>query len=214
MRPMIFVMLVATLSLAQADELKPKPPQKKGWPVHPHYQEFLDQHFTHYEFKRLKDDERARYFSIYDPDPESQEKLEIDFAILGEAPPFAKAKQDFPLCYPAFGRMRNVRGTLLWQEKPEGKTGLVFQTETQRYCVDEYHLIERLERHGWTKKSEPREIIFSACWHFDQLFGLYLIYVETMEFHSEQESGVDDPESKDATDDERLRKSRPDYPAH
>jgi hypothetical protein len=179
----IIVIVAATAvgSALAAEEVKR--PQNPNFPIHSQYQTYLENNFDHFELKHLDDDEQAAFFEVYRPDPDAQKKLEVEHAIRGEAPPFAEAKKNFPALYPYFGRMQNIRGTLLWEEEQQGKSGLVFQTETQRYYVEEYFLLERLQRAGIKNKSQPRQATLNACWTFDQLHGLTLVYLEKLDIH-------------------------------
>ena len=63
MKTQILIFLMAGFFSALAEESKP--PQKPDWPVHPHYQAFLNQNFGFYDFRRLSDKERGRFGSVF-----------------------------------------------------------------------------------------------------------------------------------------------------
>jgi hypothetical protein len=135
-------------------------------------------------FRNLKDDEQAAFYKVYPADKEMLDRVTIgdsgklEECIAGEAPPLAEAFEKFPLHYPMLGRMQNVTGVLQWTDN--GRK-LIFRTARQQYHVDEFHIVHRLERMGFTQKSAPRKATLDAVWTVNRIDALRFLYMQQIE---------------------------------
>ena len=140
--------------------------------------------FLKLRWQNLKEQERAAFYRAYIPAKKMLDRVrlgEIDpkpmqECILGEAPSIAEAEKKFPLHYPMLGRMQSTSGTFEWTDKK-----LIFRTATQRYHVDEYHILYRLEQLGFTKESKPRKATVDAIWMVNRIDGLRIVFMQTIE---------------------------------
>ena len=145
--------------------------------------------FAKLRWQNLKEEERAAFYRAYIPAKKMLGRVrlgEIDpkpmqECILGEAPSIAEAKKKFPLHYPMLGRMQSTSGMFEWTDKK-----LIFRTATQRYHVDEYHILYRLEQLGLTKESKPRKATVDAIWMVNRIDGLRIVYMQTIELSPAQ----------------------------
>ena len=139
--------------------------------------------FAKLRWQNLKEEERTAFYRAYLPAKEmlgrvrlgSIDPQPLQECISGEAPSIAVAKKKFPLHYPMLGRMQKIAGVFEWTDKK-----LIFRTATQRYHVDEYHLLYRLEQVGFTNKSKPRTATVDAVWMVNRINALRIIYIQTI----------------------------------
>lgn len=137
--------------------------------------------FTKLRWQNLKDEERSAFYEAYAREEEMLSRVRLgpinpqplQECISGEAPAIAEAKKKFPLHYPMMGRMKNVSGVLEWHEKQ-----LIFRTARQRYHVDEYHILYRLEQLGFVKKTGPRKATTDIVWMVNKINGLRVLYMQ------------------------------------
>lgn len=137
--------------------------------------------FTLKSLSKLKDDQKAEFYRIYQPDKEMLDRMMLgtihknpmDECIVGEPPSIAEAKEKFPHYFPKVGRMQKTKGSFEWQGKH-----LYFRTEKQVYEVGEFHILYRLEQLGLKKGSGPVEATVDAVWLVNKLDGLRFVYLE------------------------------------
>jgi len=140
--------------------------------------------FTKLRWQNLKTEERTAFYRAYAPDKEMLKRTRVGLidpkllgeCIAGEAPSITEAKRKFPLHYPMLGRIKNTAGTFEWKNKK-----LIFRTASQQYHVDEYHILHRLERLGFTKKSGARKATVEAIWMVNRFDGLRILYMQSID---------------------------------